>query len=192
MKRIICIVLCLSLVFCLAACGKKDSGIVSSTGSGEIDRYAKKGEIPELDVKLGKSVDEFKAEYPLDSEDADEGKVLLFEDEGELSVCLATLDAYYYYEKAKKDSGISVIAVTTGEVFGLKLGDTATKSDVTALLAAEYTESSATAEQQFFIYEPHADCKMLSAEFGSVRIDFFFTNDFLFAVTLTDTENWTL
>lgn len=192
MKRIICIVLCLSLVFAFAACGKKDSGIVSSGGSGEIDRYAKKGEIPELEVKLGKSVDEFKAEYPLDSEDADEGKVLLFEEEGELSVCLATLDAYYYYEKAKKDKGISVIAVTTGEVFGLKLGDTTTKSDVTALLASEYTESSATAEQQFFIYEPHADCKMLSAEFGSFRIDFFFTNDFLFAVTLVDTENWTL
>ncbi len=192
MKKIICIVLCLSLVFAFAACGKKDGSITSSTGSGEIDRYAKKGEIPELDVKIGKSIDEFKAEYPPDSEDADEDKVLLFEDEGELSVCLNTLDADYYYEKAKKDKGISVIAVTTGEVFGLELGDTVTKSDVTALLAAEYTESTATAEEQFFIYEPHADCKKLTAEFGSIRIDFFFTNDFLFAVTLIDTENWTL
>lgn len=192
MKKTISLFLCLCMMFALAACGGKNAADTSSSGSGYIDKYAKNGEIPELEVKLGTSVEDFKKMFPADSENADESKVTLFEQAGEISVCLATLDAYYYYEKDKKDNGISAIAVTTGKVFGLEIGGTTTKSDVTALLAAEHEESVASYDRQFFIYQPYDDCKLLTAEFGKYRLDFFFLDDFLIGAVLCDTENWTV
>ncbi len=190
MKRIICLLLVLVLALAFVGCGE-DKKNVSSQGSGDIDRYAEVGEIPELEVKLGTAIDEVKRIYPADYEDADESKVLLQEVEGNLAVRLDTLNASFYYEKANIDHGVSVITVTNGYAYGFELGSTVTKSDVTAELKAEYTESIATAEQQYFFHGVSDDCDILSCTYDSYRLDFFFVEDFLVAATLTDTNYWT-
>lgn len=188
MKKILALILCLCLACCFVACdgeeGKKDE-------QGEIDRYASVGEIPEFPVALGMSIEDFKEMFPADYEGADESKVLLHEVEGNTAVCLITLDASYYYEKANADKGISVIAVTGGNVFGLEIGNVTTKSDITARLSAEYTESVAYSDRLYFFPSFVEQCEMLTAEFDNFRLDFFFQEDFLVAATLTDTNNWT-
>ncbi len=189
MKKTFSLLLAFIFVFTLCACG--DSGEKKDKTNATLDSYAANGEIPELEVKLGTAIETVKELYPPDYEDADETKVMRSEVEGNTAVCMVTLNASYYYEKAHKDKGVSVIAVTGGNAFGLELCNTTTKSDVTELLKAEYTESTATAGQQYFLPGVSDNCKMLSASFDKIRLDFFFVDDYLAAVTLTNTEYWT-
>lgn len=188
MKKITCFILACLLIFSVCGCdeskGEKESG-------GTIDRYATQGVIPELPIALGTSIEEFKTQFPDAYEGADESKILLDIQEGNTAVCLVTLDASYYYEKANIDKGISVIAVTSGNVFGLEIGNVTTKSDITALLEAEYTEASAAADRLYFFPGYIEGCKVLTAAFDNYRLDFFMYEDYLIAATLTDTDNWT-
>ncbi len=191
MKRVISLLLALFMLSSLAACGDNDDDKVTEKKQGEIDKYAVSGIVPEFEVKLGTSIDEVKSLFPADYEDADESKVMLSEIEGNTAVCMVTLNASFYYEKAKKDNGVSVVAVTGGNAYGLELGGMTTKSDVTAKLSSEYTEGTATADMQYFLPGVSENCEYLSVKYDAYRLDFFFVDDFLIAVTLTDTANWT-
>ncbi len=191
MKKIIALLLALLMIFTLSACGKEEEK--DKTAKATIDSYAEKGEIPEIKVSLGTTVDKVKEVFPAPSNDVDEENkdVLLGETEGTLAVCLETFNASFYYEKANIEHGISVIAVTGGSVFGLELGNTTTKSDITSKLEAKYTESIATPEQQYFLPGYSENCQIISATFGKIRLDFFLSDGFLIAATLTNTEYWT-
>lgn len=190
MKRVISVLLAAFMLLSVAACGEKNDK-KDEKKQGEIDKYAVSGTVPELDVKLGTSIDEVKRLFPSDYEDADESKVMLGETEGNTAVCMITLNASFYYEKANKDNGVSVVAVTGGNAYGLELGGTTTKSDVTAKLSSDYTEGTATEDMQYFLPGVSENCAYLSVKYDAYRLDFFFVDDFLIAVTLTDTENWT-
>ena len=75
--------------------------------------------------------------------------------------------------------------------YGLELGGTVTKSDIEAAVAAPLTESVADADRLYFFPGYVESAKVLTATFENYRLDFFLLEDFLAAVTLTDTANWT-
>ncbi|MEE1277585.1 MAG: hypothetical protein UHE86_00800 [Acutalibacteraceae bacterium] len=189
MKKIISLLLAILMLFSLCAC-KKD-GEKANEEIKTIDSYAMNGEIPEIPVKLGTSIEDFKKVFPEDTGDADQDKVLLSEVAGETAVCLVTSNASFYYEKANEDKGIAVIAVTGGSVYGLKLLDVTTKSDITAKLEADFTEHVATEDEQYFLLGPAQNCTVLSATFDKIKLDFFLADGYLTAATITNTEYWT-
>lgn len=189
MKKIISVLLVLLMIFSLSACQRdKDK---ENKATKTIDSYAINGEIPEIPVKLGMTIEKVKEVFPMDTGDADQDKVILSEVVGDTAVCLVTSNASFYYEKAHEDKGISVIAVTGGSVYGLKLLDVTTKSDIKDKLEAEFTEHVATEEEQYFLLGPAQNCTVLSATFDKIRLDFFLADGYLTAATITNTEYWT-
>ncbi len=189
MKKIISLLLVVLMFFSLSAC--KQDGEKINQATKTIDSYAINGEIPEIPVTLGMTIEKVKQVFPMDTGDADQDKVILSEVVGETAVCLVTSNASFYYEKANEEKGVSVIAVTGGSVYGLKLLDVTTKSDITAKLEAEYTERVATEADQYFLLGPAQNCNILSATFDKIRLDFFLVDGYLTAATITNTEYWT-
>lgn len=188
MKKILCLVLALSMLCCFAACRK---GSDSDSKKGEIDKYAKNGEIPEYGVKLGSSADSV-IEYYNDLADKEDNQdLVLTQYEGNTAVNLMNGVQSFYYEKQHADKGVSVFAVTGGEAFGFELGNTTTKSDVLERLAAEYTETTAATEQLYFLPGTVDGAEVITCHFDKIRLEFFFFEDFLSAVCLTNTEYWT-
>lgn len=188
MKKFLCIILSVLLCLSFAACGKEEAG--DSKNKGEIDAYAAKGEIPELSVKLGTSPDEAIAYYSNQAQEQQNADLELYTTEGQTAVNLSNGQHSFYYEKVRLVDGISVIAITGGTAFGLDLAYTTTQSDVIAKLSAEYTVTAATPEQLYFLPGTVEGGEVLSCTLGDVRLDFFFFDGFLSAVTLTNTVFW--
>ncbi len=185
MKRVLCLVLCFAFILSFAACkgDKKDS-------RGEIDKFASKGEIPEYEVKLGSTAEFALKHYEDLSKEQNNEDLILTEYVGNTAVNLMNGVQSFYYEKQHADKGIAVVAVTGGEAYGLELGNTTTKNDVTEKLAADYIERAATADDLFFLPGTVEGAKVLTANFDKIKLEFFFFDDFLSAVCLTDTNYW--
>ncbi len=186
MKKSLCILLAAIMLLSFAACGKK-----AESKSGEIDKYAKNGEIPEYGVKLGSSAESVVEYYNTLATEQDNADLILTQYEGNTAVNLMNGVQSFYYEKQYADKGVSVFAVTGGEAYGFELGNTTTKSDVLEDLAAEYTEATATAEQLYFLPGTVDGAEVITCNFDKIRLEFFFFDDFLSAVCLTNTEYWT-
>lgn len=185
MKRVLCLVLCFAFILSFAACGGK-----KTDSRGEIDKLAAKGEIPEYEVKLGSTAEFALKHYEDLSKEQNNEDLILSEYEGSTAVNLMNGVQSFYYEKQHADKGISVVAVTGGYAYGLELGNTTTKNDVLKKLAADYTEQPATADDLFFLPGTMEGAKVITANFDNIKLEFFFFDDFLSAVCLTDTNYW--
>ncbi len=189
MKKFLSVVLCLSLLFSFAACGN-DNDVTLQENKGAIDEFAAIGEVPELEIKLGSTPDAAVSFYNTAATENDNPDLVLGEMVGETAVMLSNGIDSFYYEKQNAQYGISVIALTGGEAYGLQIADTTTKSDVETLLAAKYTVTPATPEQLYFLPGAVDGGEVLSCSFDNIRLDFFFFEDILSAVTLTNTTYW--
>ncbi|MBR3593869.1 MAG: hypothetical protein IKL44_04250 [Clostridia bacterium] len=190
MKKFLCLLLALALMFSFAACGEKKTSYTDK-GDGTIDKYAKEGKIPEYEVSLGSSHDAIVEYFDALAEEQDNEDLHMVENEGNVAVNLANGVQSFYYEKEHKDKGAAVFIVTGDTAFGLEIGTSVTKSDVTKKLSADYTVAEATADQLYFLPGTIGGAEILSASFDNIRLDFFFFDGFLSAISLTDTEYWT-
>ncbi len=190
MKKIISIILCLFIACSFVGCKNNNK---KTEHTVDVQYYAKLGKIPEIDfAALGTSEKQL-TEYYGDGRTIDAGDhehfVELNRIEGNLTVRLDGGNLLYYYEKAKKDKGISVI-ISFDTAYDFEVGITMPQ-DVQDAISAEGTLSNATAEQLYFLPASDKNAKVLSYTFDNIRLDFFFINDFLSATVLTDTNNWT-
>lgn len=188
MKKILCILLC--FVFCISfsACGKQTD--TDGGNKGMIDDYAARGEVPELRVKLGTAPQDAINDYDLAATEQNNEDLKLFKTEGQTAVNLSNGQHSFYYEKAREGDGISVIAITGGKAFGLDLAHNTTQSDVEAKLEANFTISTPTADQLYFLPGAVDGGELMSCTLGDVSLKFFFFDGFLSAVTLTNTVFW--
>ena len=186
----------------LSACGNKEpagDGTTSKTVVShpvDVIGEAKAGKLTGTDVFIGRSAEEVKKLYHYGEEDtlstsleADGEEPLILDiTEGETMVRMATGQVDYYYRKAKEEKGISMI-VSMVDCYGFEAGITM-PDDVKNAIAEEGTESAPTEDDLFFLPEVPADCLRLTYTAGSQQLDFYFVDEFLSAVTLSQPDWW--
>ncbi len=186
MKKLVSFVLVFALIFSLSACGGGGGSSVS-----EIETAAREGRISEFSIKLGSSPEEVVEYYAQRAENEDNEDLIISDYEGETAVKLTNGVQTFYYEKANKDKGVSVFVVTGETAYGFELGEKITKSDITEKVGGEYTEHTATADDLFFLPGTVEGATVVSYAFDNIRLDFFFFDGILSAISLTNTEYWT-
>ena len=197
MRKIVAMLLAGCLLFALSGCKNGEGGDASNASSYDVDvlYYLGIGQIPEVEIKLGDTEDAVQTQYAVESTASEEGDVHEHGDigieriEGEKTVKLTNGNLSFFYEKEKADAGISVIA-SFDTAYGFEVG-IALKDDVKNAIGTEATELEATSDQTFFFPVPVEGCQILRYTAGNYQLDFFFTDDFLSATTITDTANWT-
>ncbi len=202
MKKILCLLTVLALLFSLCACGKNGTNsTVSSNHSVDVAYYASLGQIPELDFALGANPDDIlnaQKEHTDSSEtdDHDHSQAPgIVKQEGNLSVLLDAGTTRYYYEKAKTEKGISAIVCLNGAYGFLKdSGVTITIEQIKAAIpSASCTEKTPTEDDLFFLPDTSSNAKVLIYTFNNkYKLQFFFVDGVFSAVMLSDMENWTI
>ncbi|MBQ7045587.1 MAG: hypothetical protein IJN65_03740 [Clostridia bacterium] len=190
MKRIISLILVAVIACSFVGCKGEENKTNHTT---DVEYYAKLGKIPEMELALGASEDQVQKHYeggrPADDDDGHDHILELNRMEGNLTVRLDAGNVLYYYEKAKKDNGVSVL-ISFDTAYDFEVG-IAMPQDVKNAISAEGTLTDATSEQLFFLPFVEGDAKILTYNFDNIRLQFVFINDFLSATVLTDTNNWT-
>ncbi|HHW46028.1 MAG TPA: hypothetical protein GXX17_03840 [Clostridiales bacterium] len=204
LKKYVAVLFALILVLGIAGCNNKNTETSSDITSSRVEHtvdvayLAGKGQIPELPVKLGNSVDMVEVLYSQESsvtettEDGfdDHDDVQLEIVKGEKTVKIAAGAANYYYLKENEENGISVL-VNFDKSYDFEVG-IAMIDDIRNAVEGEGTLSVPTEEEMFFFPVAPDNCQKLSYEIGAYRLDFYFVDDFLAATVLTDTVNWKL
>lgn len=189
MKKIFCLILSLTMIVSLAACGKDKKNEV--TAKVDIEYYAKLGEIPECDYKLGENPETIK--NTLSS--AEESAVSAGEEyaynvtEGEKSVRIDSGEFSYFYEKDKAEKGISYIAAFD-KAYGFETG-TSVLDVKAALTGFECIEEPADQNNAFFLMGAD-NGTVLKYTFDNTVIIFVFQDNELFAAAIYNTNNWTI
>lgn len=188
MKKILSFLLILTVAFSFSACGKKKDN--AAENKVDLEYYAELGQMPECDYKLGADPDEIAEKLTAAESSAEaSGEEYPFAlTEGEKTVRIDNGDFVYYYEKAKKDKGISYIIATT-KGYGFESG-TSILEIKNALPELKYTEEDVTDANSFFLMGA-IDGTVLKYTFKNRVVSFFFSENELTAVTLYDTDNWT-
>lgn len=202
MKKIIALLLVVCFIFSFAACkGNEDSGASDEIAdkSSDVAANVVAGKIPELKFAIGAAVadvDNYYKDIENQMEEGHEGAghvhtdedMLLSAVEGYLSFTYEIGDAKYFYEKAKKDKGISVVC-SLGDAFGIKQG--AVKSEVEAALSELELKTVQAGDNELY-FVPLIEAIILRYKNGNMQLDFYFSNNELVATVLRNTENWTI
>lgn len=187
MKKLFSALLCFVLLFSLAACGNKEKN--KSEAKVDLEYYVKLGQIPECKYKLGDNADTVTNELSAEYEKAGEaGEDAVFEvTEGEKTVRIDSGDFLYYYEKEKKDAGISYI-VSLDSAYGFASG-TPLLEVTNSLKGFDYTEEAADDNNTFFLLGTQ-NPTVLKYSFDKNSVLFVFDENSLCAVAVYSTENW--
>lgn len=187
MKRILALMLALTMCFCTAACGAEPQN--NNKGKGiELDAALQSGEIPEIDITLGMNVEDIHVSEDHSHQD-DEAEGYSFVEGNKYSYFL-NQNAFAYYKNSKKSEGISVV-LSIGEAFSLKCNDFLSADDVKATFPlVEFTES--VVDEKDFIIMPYMleTTKKLTYQLGDRCAVFYIMEDQLIAVAIIDTKNW--
>lgn len=188
MKKIISILLSVLLVLSFSACA--DDKKVKEA-EVDLEYFADLGQIKESPYKLGADPDEINEELSsADESAASAGEEFAYNvTEGEKTVLIDSDTFSFYYEKAKKDKGISAI-VSYDEAYGFTNSNNI--NDVKAALEPyKYSEETATDDNIFFI-SGITDGTVLKYTFDNIEIIFLFQENMFFAAAIYDTDNWTV
>lgn len=152
MKKYLCLFLCLLMCLCFTAC-KDDKAATTVQHPIDIVSWVRRGGIPEVELKLGDTVD--KARTILDKMGVDEhGDPLLqeFESPAKEGYTIVTVNtASCVYETQNLENGITHLAYFDGG-YGFKSGTTPNKIDeVMKSYGYEATERVAQNGELFFI-----------------------------------------
>ncbi|MBR7071274.1 MAG: hypothetical protein IKI29_03835 [Clostridia bacterium] len=185
MKKLFAVGLCLMLVCALTACGrdakKPEDGL-------DVAYFAKLGQIPETEYRLGMDIEKLKADLSAKAEEAgEEGFYDLTE--GEQTVRISTDQYSFYYEKGHEEKGIACIVCLDG---GFGFPQNSVTVEVTEQLSAyEGKEHPATEEETFFL--PFAqDTTCISYTFGEYVLNFVFQENALCGIVLYDPQYWAM
>ncbi len=189
MKKIFCFIMSILMIISFAACGKDKEK--EPTATVDIEYYAKLGVIPECNYKLGESVDTIQNALSSEEQSAvSAGEEYVYNvTEGEKSVRIDNGSFSYFYEKDKKDGGISYIAAFD-KAYGFETG-TSILDVKDALTGFDYTEEAADDSNAFFLMGME-NGTIKKYTFGSTVIMFVFQDNELFAAAIYNTDNWTI
>ena len=204
MKKIVCMLLSLGILFSFAGCKKGDGPTNVNSGETSVEEYAKKGQIPEQKFVLGADIETVKKYYSdlvskYEQENPNEEntghsheelEAYYFDvAEGEKTVRMDTGNTSFFYEKAKADKGVSVIS-TKETAFGFVPGSTI-KQEIEMAFASKGTTLEATAEDMYFVIQTDTSV-ILRYTFENIKLDFYFTDNILMTTVIMNTQNWTV
>lgn len=135
MKKFLSLIICAIFVLSLTACSENGT---KTNGGGEIERYAKAGQIKEVEYKLGDDVTTTKEALYMDFETGDYTVM----SDGNVSCCYVT---------DKKSDGITHI-INNGTSYGFEQGTISTQvRDAMSKLGYDTTERDADKSELFFL-----------------------------------------
>lgn len=209
MKNFIAIIVAVTIVFTLTACGKTTEDASSNVSKSpvssqeiiDVAEYASKGEIKGCEFALGTSPDTIKEayhygddeywgigdtvseQYNIDASPLD----IREKEDGE--VRLSASDAKFYYYKDNEDKGISFIA-QLHDAYSFKVGISDTDSIKNAISQAPSFDGFAESSDLFFFYDNPDDVYALKYNFGDNELSFYFINGKLSATCIKNTKLW--
>ena len=184
MKRIIALILCLCFAFTLCACGEEEEKIEQY--GVDVNYYAKHGEIPEVEYKLGADVDKIIADVEKAQEETEDdghghSAYNVFE-EGDRSL-LVTSGTNYYFDTDNKSAGVSYI-VNFDASYGFAL-DTYSIEIKEALETLGLKSTLREADKEEVFYIPGAmNLSVMEYTFEKCTIVFVFQEDKLCATAI--------
>ena len=193
MKKVIALLLTLSLLFCFAGCDKNNDNNGSGYGI-DINYYIGVGQISEAKYGIGLNPDEIEndaenqsGEHNHEGGDGHEG-IISYEDyQGKEAYIV---DGFYYcFETGEEQNGISCI-IGTDTVYGFTAG-VATKFEINEAISGLSPETKVSGEEDFF-YMPFAmeNVDTLICKNGKNVLKFYFEEDILIAACVYDSEKW--
>lgn len=203
MKKIISLILCGVLLTGLSACGSSKNTVESSSETSSVQSkaehtvdvlsYAGQGTIPELDVSLGTYIDTVKSLYGAsssgdDAEETGEGEdytMTIYDTYTQVKVDVG--DAYFFYKTKYEGKGISRIVCFTN-AFDFDIGITMS-DDVRDSIDADPALDEDVDKADFLPSTPD-NFHRLSYNINDYTLDFYFTDDFLSCIVLTDNRYW--
>lgn len=221
MKKFICIISVITVIFAFTGCSNDkveevSSDIVSSiVYNSLVPEYASQGRIDTVEFAVGADVDEVvkyyngndpsKEGYGADGDSSDTETVSIPDldeeiaydltirglDTGDRIIKMYSYDTRYFYYSASPESGIAYIAQSV-DSFGYMIGHS-TYDDVKSSIEAQpVAEKAAETDDMFFMVEPLDNSKILSYQYGDYMLNFFFDgNDKLFYTTIYNVHVWT-
>lgn len=209
MKKLLSLILCLSLL-CLAGCGGEDVSSTDSSSENKIKASVASGKLGGIKYGLGAEVNEVKDYYSGLVEDYEaihtgENAGIGHEDEAhvhdpndELQIPyyseaqddiyteIDVLSARFYYETDNQDKGISVVA-TDADIFGFSMGIT-TKQEVEEAVGDDGETINATAEELRFLAFPFEPMIILRYELENCQLDFYFYDNAIVTTLIRNKE----
>lgn len=203
MKKIISILMALVFVFSFAACGgkTKDTSSVIDKGN-EIKALLEKGKLDGVDFPLGTDnkvirehyedlIDALESAHSSQGGHIHTGEEVMFEVmEGSKTITMDAGNTKFFYEKAKKNNGISVIC-TFKDVYGFVVGET-TKNEIEESLASLNGKTVIATEDDLYFLSVVSKAIILRYSVGDFQLDFYFSDNTLIAAVIMNTKNWTL
>ena len=183
MKRLVLILVCLSLVFCFAGCDKKNTS--SGKESVDVEYFAKLGQIPECEYKLGTDASEILKDFEEKTKNppsADESFYYEEIERGDYNGILSA-DQSYYCKKSDKKKEVTHI-VDYGTAYGFSIGAVSIEiKNALADMGFETAERDISdSEKQFVIASDNCTC--LEYEFEKNTVVFVFADNALCATIL--------
>lgn len=187
MKKIISLLLITILFASLCACKTNEN-----TGtSADISENISKGIIPECKYKLGQDAEKLAKVLEQEDKEAyerDEDYVFSLTEEEDY-VVINNGNYIYYYEKSKKDNGVSYI-VSLNKAYGFEIGTSILDIEA-ALSGTKYIKEESTEKDVFFLLG-YSGGTVIEATVDGNTLLFVFENNMLTATALFDTNNWTV
>ncbi|MEG1886879.1 MAG: hypothetical protein RR177_02030 [Oscillospiraceae bacterium] len=195
MKKIFSLVMAMALIVSLCACKKNgdkkeessvyEPSIIATGDYKDVKTFAQKGEIADLEIKIGTSVADVAKKYEVgdktEEEFSDERFYKVTTDNGLSKINV--LENYFYYYEDQKDNGIVAIA-DMGEAFGFE-GSISMIGNVWSV-AGEQASYVPEKNELFFLPAYPENCTALSYTYGKYTINFYFVDDYYTAMFLYD------
>lgn len=201
MKKLLCLVLALSML-CLWGCGtSKDDASSQNQEISEVQKAAESGKLSASKFGLGASPKEVKEHYKKLSydykaahkEETEEDHIhsdekIPFYDldlKGKYTE-IDVADCRFYYENKNEDKGIVAIA-TDADVLGFKVGIT-TKQEVENSVGKKGETFNATKDEEIFLAVSIEDLMIFRVEYTDALLDFYFYDNTLVNTVLKSTK----
>lgn len=182
MKKALVLFLSFVLIFSFCACrGEKKK----AENSVDVEYYAKLGQMPESEFKIGDDVEQMKTELNKRFEEQEDAVYNFVEGSETALIDIGHLNYYYY--KDKVDDGISYI-ISYDKGFGFESG-TVSLEVIDVLSDFEYKREKINDQNAFFVLAAN-DGEVLKYTFSKYTVTFIFIDNALYATTIYKTSDW--
>lgn len=183
MKKVLCVLLSICLLFVFTACSKDEE--TAKKSNIDLEYYANLGKISECDYSLGANVDTLREELSSFAESEDGETTLYDEIEGDEVSYITNGNYKFYYKNDSEDEGINYI-VSYGTAYGFEIGEIIINVKE-KLSGIEFVEEEIDDENAFFLFAP-IEGSVIKCEFEKNTVMFVFENNALCATAVYDNE----